>query len=364
MDCAVRGSSCRRIAYVVKDVAASNKDRPRCSGAEDPGKPRSGSHRQICNHQRGRPGLHRHRLSFARFVLRPRRRDQGLQHGPGSDATSAPRSRARCSCRKRTWSACCSIRTSCPSTTRAKKTAAATSSPNTCTARARCRRTAVPTTCCASTTSSRSCSSAPRRCTTRIRAASSTATSSRRTSCSRRIPTCASSTSASRWSRIPRSRASRASPAARRYMSPEQVQSLELTHHSDLYSLGAVMYELLTGIRPFRAGNLVKLLHQIVYATPPPIHTQRKDVPEELEEIVAHGDAEDAGQAPEVGRRFRRRAHARAPAPARAERAHRPAGAVRRAAPAALLPRLLARRDLGGAARQHHGRTTRPARRS
>jgi serine/threonine protein kinase len=71
------------------------------------------------------------------------------------------------------------------------------------------------------------------------------------------------------------------------YMSPEQVQSLELTHHSDLYSLGAVMYELLTGIRPFRAGNLVKLLHQIVYDTPPPIHTQRKDVPEELEEIVA-----------------------------------------------------------------------------
>src|SRR6478609_5400019 len=70
------------------------------------------------------------------------------------------------------------------------------------------------------------------------------------------------------------------------YMSPEQVQSLELTHHSDLYSLGAVMYELLTGIRPFRAGNLVKLLHQIVYATPPPIHTQRKDVPEDLEEIV------------------------------------------------------------------------------
>src|SRR5690349_11971768 len=70
------------------------------------------------------------------------------------------------------------------------------------------------------------------------------------------------------------------------YMSPEQVQSLDLTHHSDLYSLGAVMYELLTGIRPFRAGNLVKLLHQIVYATPPPIHTQRKDVPEELEEIV------------------------------------------------------------------------------
>ncbi len=71
------------------------------------------------------------------------------------------------------------------------------------------------------------------------------------------------------------------------YMSPEQVQSLELTNCSDLYSLGAVSYELLTGTRPFRAGNLAKLLHQIVYATPPPIHTHRADIPEELENVVA-----------------------------------------------------------------------------
>jgi serine/threonine protein kinase len=71
------------------------------------------------------------------------------------------------------------------------------------------------------------------------------------------------------------------------YMSPEQVQSLELTNRSDLYSLGAVMYELLTGVRPFRAGNLAKLLHQIVYATPAPIHTLRQDVPEEIENVVA-----------------------------------------------------------------------------
>ncbi|MET0280895.1 MAG: serine/threonine-protein kinase [Steroidobacteraceae bacterium] len=71
------------------------------------------------------------------------------------------------------------------------------------------------------------------------------------------------------------------------YMSPEQVQGQELTSRSDLYSLGAVMYELLTGARPFRAGNLAKLMHQIVYATAPPIHTLRKDVTEELEDVVA-----------------------------------------------------------------------------
>jgi len=47
------------------------------------------------------------------------------------------------------------------------------------------------------------------------------------------------------------------------------------------------MYELLTGFRPFRADNLSKLLHQIVYATPPPIHTYRDDLPLELEDVVA-----------------------------------------------------------------------------
>ncbi len=70
------------------------------------------------------------------------------------------------------------------------------------------------------------------------------------------------------------------------YMSPEQVQSAEITPRSDIYSLGAVMYELLTGYRPFRANSLSKLLHQIVYATPPPIHTLRSEIPEELEAVV------------------------------------------------------------------------------
>jgi eukaryotic-like serine/threonine-protein kinase len=71
------------------------------------------------------------------------------------------------------------------------------------------------------------------------------------------------------------------------YMSPEQVQSEEITNRSDLYSLGAVMYELLTGFRPFRGSNLSKLLHQIVFATPPPIHTLREAIPEVIEEVVA-----------------------------------------------------------------------------
>lgn len=71
------------------------------------------------------------------------------------------------------------------------------------------------------------------------------------------------------------------------YMSPEQIKSEEITHRADLYTLGSTLYELLTGTRPFKANNLAKLLHQIVYATAPPIHTLRPDVPEELEAIVS-----------------------------------------------------------------------------
>jgi len=85
------------------------------------------------------------------------------------------------------------------------------------------------------------------------------------------------------------------------YMSPEQVQSEELTAASDLYSLGAVMYELLTGYRPFRADNLSKLLHQIVYATPPPIHTYRDDLPDDLEQVVAMTMLKDPEKRPKTG---------------------------------------------------------------
>jgi hypothetical protein len=87
-------------------------------------------------------------------------------------------------------------------------------------------------------------------------------------------------------------------------MSPEQVQSFDLTHASDLYSLGAVMYELLTGSRPFRAGNLQKLLHQIVYATPTPIHKLRPDIPEELENVVAMALQKDPARRPRSGLDF------------------------------------------------------------
>jgi serine/threonine protein kinase len=70
------------------------------------------------------------------------------------------------------------------------------------------------------------------------------------------------------------------------YMSPEQVQGFELDARSDLYSLGAVMYEMLCGQRPFRAGALGKLLRQVVQQAPETLRSVRADIPDELEPVV------------------------------------------------------------------------------
>jgi len=80
------------------------------------------------------------------------------------------------------------------------------------------------------------------------------------------------------------------------YMSPEQVESADITPASDIYSLGAVMYELLTGFRPFRASTLARLLNRIVYATPAPMHGLREGIPDELEQLVMAAMAKDPAQ--------------------------------------------------------------------
>jgi eukaryotic-like serine/threonine-protein kinase len=77
------------------------------------------------------------------------------------------------------------------------------------------------------------------------------------------------------------------------YMSPEQVQGHELDTRSDLYSLGAVAYEMLCGQRPFRAGALGKLLRQIVQSSPEPLREVRPEIPEELDAIVARALQKD-----------------------------------------------------------------------
>lgn len=73
-----------------------------------------------------------------------------------------------------------------------------------------------------------------------------------------------------------------------RYMSPEQVQEDAITNQTDLFSLGIVMYELLTGKHPFMADSFSRLIHKIINERPPLLRTYRSDIPEILEKIIHH----------------------------------------------------------------------------
>jgi serine/threonine protein kinase len=72
------------------------------------------------------------------------------------------------------------------------------------------------------------------------------------------------------------------------YMSPEQVQDKELSHQTDIYSLGVVLYQLLTGKLPFIAANKASLLYQIMNIEPSPPSTHRTDIPRQLDDVVMH----------------------------------------------------------------------------
>ena len=77
------------------------------------------------------------------------------------------------------------------------------------------------------------------------------------------------------------------------YMSPEQVKEQELDHRTDIYSIGVVMYHLLTGRLPFQAANNFSLIYQITNAEVPPPSTVRPGLPERIDAIVLRAMARE-----------------------------------------------------------------------
>jgi serine/threonine-protein kinase len=72
-----------------------------------------------------------------------------------------------------------------------------------------------------------------------------------------------------------------------KYMSPEQVAGKRADHRADLFSLGVVLYEMVTGQTPFQGDSIHGIMYQILNSTPPAPSQRNPDLPEIVDLIIA-----------------------------------------------------------------------------
>jgi hypothetical protein len=72
------------------------------------------------------------------------------------------------------------------------------------------------------------------------------------------------------------------------YMSPEEVRGMPVDHRSDLFALGTILYEMLSGVRPFQGDSAVETMNAILKEEPPDLSSVNPSVPPALERIVHH----------------------------------------------------------------------------
>ncbi len=106
------------------------------------------------------------------------------------------------------------------------------------------------------------------------------------------------------------------------YMSPEQCMGEEIDGRADIYSLGIVLYEMLTGMLPFNSPTPTAIIVQHVTQPPPPLRQINSDVPPRLEQAVMHALEKRKEDRPQLASEFAREliASVRGPVPVRSAR--------------------------------------------
>lgn len=77
------------------------------------------------------------------------------------------------------------------------------------------------------------------------------------------------------------------------YMSPQQIKGHPLDHRTDIFSLGVVLYKLLTAHLPFQGSNNHSIMYQITSIDPPPPSTFRQEIPPSIDAIVKKAMSKD-----------------------------------------------------------------------
>ena len=70
------------------------------------------------------------------------------------------------------------------------------------------------------------------------------------------------------------------------YMAPEQISGESVDHRADMWAVGVILYELLTGERPFTAPTVPGLVYRIVHASPPALDARKLGLPDKLVHVV------------------------------------------------------------------------------